>query len=151
MTTGKIIQVSEIEITYNPVLKPSEMTKISCSKDAAELFRSIWDKPVQLRESFYALYLNRSNKVLGYHLISLGGISGTVVDPKCVFQVALKALASGLIVAHNHPSGNTEPSSQDLAITKKLKEAGQLLDLNLLDHIILLPDGYVSLADEGLL
>ena len=78
-------------------------------------------------------------------------MSGTVVDVKIVFQVALKAHASGLIVAHNHPSGNTEPSSQDLAITKKLKEAGQLLDLNLLDHIILLPDGYVSLADEGLL
>ena len=106
---------------------------------------------MNLRESFYALYLNRANKVLGDHLISLGGVSGTVVDPKCVYQVALKAHASSLIVAHNHPSGNKEPSNADLEITRKLKEAGQLLDINLLDHIILLPEGYISMADEGML
>lgn len=145
------MKVSEIEITYNPIMKPSELVKISCSKDAADLFRKIWNKSIQLKESFYALYLNRGNKVLGYYLVSLGGVSGTVVDPKCVFQAALKANSSALIVAHNHPSGNREPSSQDLAITKKLKDAGQLLDLNFLDHIILLPEGYISLADEGIL
>jgi DNA repair protein RadC len=145
------MKVSEIEITYHPAIRASEMPKISCSKDAADLFRGIWGDSLNLRESFYALYLNRANKVLGYHLISLGGVSGTVVDPKCVYQVALKALASGLIVAHNHPSGNKEPSNADIEITRKLKEAGQLLDINLLDHIILLPEGYISMADEGIL
>ena len=145
------MKLSEIQIIDNPVIKPSEMKKISCSKDAAELFRRIWKTSIQHKESFYVLYLNRNNKVLGYHLVSIGGVSGTVVDPKCIFQVALKAHASCLIVAHNHPSGNTAPSSQDLTATKKLKEGGQLLDLQLLDHIILLPVGYVSLVEEGYL
>ena len=146
-----ISQVSEIEISYNPVIKPSEMVKVSCSKDAEKIFRSIWGNSLNYKESFYALYLNRANKVLGYLLISLGGISGTVVDVRCIYQAALKASCSGLILAHNHPSGNSEPSDSDIIITRKLKEAGALLDIRLLDHLILLPEGYTSLADEGLL
>lgn len=145
-----ISQVSEIEISYNPVIKPSEMAKVSCSIDAERIFRSIWSN-LNYKESFYALYLNRANKVLGYQLISLGGISGTVVDVRCIYQAALKASCSGLILAHNHPSGNNEPSDSDIKITKKLKEAGALLDIRLLDHLILLPEGYTSLADEGIL
>jgi DNA repair protein RadC len=89
--------------------------------------------------------------VLGYQLISLGGISGTVVDVRCIYQAALKASASSILLAHNHPSGNSEPSDADIKITKKLKDAGKLLDITLLDHLILLPEGYTSLADEGLL
>jgi len=146
-----IPKVSEIEISYKPVLKPSEMVKITCSKDAEKIFRSIWSQDISYRESFYALYLNRANKVLGYQLISLGGISGTVVDVRCIYQAALKASASSILLAHNHPSGNNEPSDADIKITRKLKEAGQLLDITLLDHLILLPEGYISLADEGLL
>ena len=145
-----ISQVSEIEISYNPVIKPSEMVKVSCSMDAERIFRSIWSN-LNYRESFYALYLNRANKVLGYQLISLGGISGTVVDVRCIYQAALKTLSSGLIISHNHPSGNSEPSDADIKITRKLKEAGALLDIRLLDHLILLPEGYTSLADEGIL
>ena len=145
-----ISQVSEIEISYNPVIKPSEMVKVSCSIDAERIFRNIWSN-LNYKESFYALYLNRANKVLGYLLISLGGISGTVVDVRCIYQAALKASCSGLILAHNHPSGNSEPSDSDIKITKKLKEAGALLDIRLLDHLILLPEGYTSLADEGIL
>jgi DNA repair protein RadC len=146
-----IPQVSEIEITYHPVIKPSQMPKISCSRDAEKIFRSIWGNDLNYRESFYALYLNRANKVLGYQLISIGGISGTVVDVRCIYQTALKASSSGIILAHNHPSGNREPSDGDIKITRKLKEAGQLLDIQLLDHLILLPEGYTSMADEGLL
>ena len=141
--------VSEIEITYNPIIKPSERVKITGAKEAAELFRSIWDKNLLIRESFYAMYLNRANKVLGFHLVSKGGVTGTVVDPKCVYQVALKANSTNVLVAHNHPSGNTEPSSADIAITRKLKEAGLMLDIQLLDHIILLPEGFISMANEG--
>ena len=103
------------------------------------------------KESFYALYLNRANKVLGYQLVSLGGISGTVVDVRCIYQAALKALAVNLIIAHNHPSGNNEPSDSDIKITQKLKEAGQLLDIQVIDHLILFQDGYTSMADEGML
>jgi len=152
MTNDIIIpQVSEIEITYKPVIKPSEMVKITCSSDAERIFRSIWGNDICYRESFYALYLNRANKVLGYQLISIGGISGIVVDVRCIFQVALKALAVNLIIAHNHPSGNNEVSDADIKITKKLKDAGKLLDITLQDHLILLPEGYTSMADEGLL
>jgi DNA repair protein RadC len=146
-----IPQVSEIEITYHPVIKPSQMPKISCSRDAEKIFRSIWGNDLNYRESFYALYLNRANKVLGYQLISIGGISGTVVDVRCIYQAALKASSSGIILAHNHPSGNREPSDGDIKITRKLKEAGQLLDIRLLDHLILMPEGYTSLADEGII
>ena len=151
MTNEIISKVSEIEISYKPVIKPSEMVKISCSKDAEEIFRSIWGNDISYRESFYALYLNRANKVLGYQLISIGGISGTVVDPKCIYQAALKASCSGIILAHNHPSGNGDASDADIKITKKLKEAGELLDITVLDHLILLPEGYTSMADEGIL
>jgi DNA repair protein RadC len=146
-----IPQVSEIEITYHPVIKPSQMAKVSCSRDAERILRSIWGNDINYRESFYALYLNRANKVLGYQLISLGGISGTVVDVRCIYQAALKALAVNLIIAHNHPSGNNEPSDSDIKITRKLREAGQLLDIQVIDHLILFQDGYTSMADEGVL
>ena len=146
-----IPQVSEIEITYHPVIKPSQMPKISCSRDAEKIFRSIWSNDLNYRESFYALYLNRANKVLGYQLISIGGISGTVVDVRCIYQAALKAFAVSLIICHNHPSGNKEPSDGDIKITRKLKEAGQLLYIQLLDHLILMPEGYTSMADDGML
>jgi DNA repair protein RadC len=146
-----IPQVSEIEITYHPVIKPSQMAKVSCSRDAERILRSIWGNDINYRESFYALYLNRANKVLGYQLISLGGISGTVVDVRCIYQAALKALAVNLIIAHNHPSGNNEPSDSDIKITRKLREAGQLLDIQVIDHLILFQDGYTSMADEGVI
>jgi DNA repair protein RadC len=94
--------------------------------------------------------LNRSNAVLGILSVSKGGISGTVTDVRLIFQGALKTNASGIIVAHNHPSGNALPSDSDKKITQKIKEAGNLLDIQLLDHIIILPvEGYYSFADEG--
>lgn len=94
--------------------------------------------------------MNRSNAVLGILSVSKGGISGTVTDVRLIFQGALKTNASGIIVAHNHPSGNALPSDSDKKITQKIKEAGNLLDIQLLDHIIILPvEGYYSFADEG--
>jgi DNA repair protein RadC len=150
MNENTILKVAEIEISYHPVIKPSERLKVTTSAEAEKVFRSIWELPIDLRESFYALYLDRGNKVLGYLLISIGGISGTVIDPKTVYQTALKANASGVIIAHYHPSGNPLPSDADKLITRKLKDAGQVLDINLLDHLILLPEGYTSLADEGI-
>jgi len=115
------------------------------------VFRSIWKQSLENKECFYVLLLNRSNKVLGYLLVSIGGVAGTVVDPKIVFQAALKANASSVILAHNHHSGNEKPSEADLQLTKKLKEAGQLLEISVLDHLILLSTGCFSFADEGLI
>jgi len=151
MKEDPIFRVSEIEISYSPAVKSSERITITSSADAERVFRRIWGQPIELRECFYALSLNRANKVLGYFLVSVGGITGTVVDPRCVYQAALKASAVGILLAHNHPSGNPTPSDADKMITKQLKEAGKLLDINLLDHLILMPEGYTSFADEGML
>ena len=97
------------------------------------------------------LCLNRANRVLGWAKINQGGLSGTVSDPKVIFQVALKSNACSLIIAHNHPSGNLRPSEADILLTRKLKEAGLMLDLPVLDHLIVSSEGFYSFADEGLL
>ena len=102
-------------------------------------------------EEFSVLVLNRANRVLGYARISQGGLSGTVADPKVIFQIALKSNSCSIIIAHNHPSGNTQPSEADIQLTRKLKDAGAVLDLPVLDHLILTSEGYYSFADEGLL
>lgn len=111
-----------------------------------------WDRDkLELLEQFRILLTNRANKVMGVVEISSGGISGTTADPKLIFATALKACASGIILAHNHPSGNLKPSQSDLDLTRKLKEAGKLLDIQVLDHLIITSEGYMSFADEGLM
>lgn len=145
-------KLAEIEVIYSTKVKPSDRLKVTTSSDAAEAFRSAWKQSMEHKESFYAIYLNRNNRVLGIHKISEGGLSGTLIDVRCIFQVALKANACSVIVAHNHPSGNEIPSEADKTITQKIKEAGLTLDIPLLDHLILLPgDGYASFADDGLI
>lgn len=102
-------------------------------------------------EEFWILLLSRNLKVIGRELISKGGLSGTVADPKIIFHVALQHQASSIILAHNHPSGNKKPSQQDIDLTKKLCTAGKMLDINVFDHIIITDEGYYSFADEGVL
>ena len=144
-------KVSEIEITYKNAVKPSDRPKISCSKDAFELLKNCWSDKIEYVEEFYVLLLNKANKVLGVSKISEGGTSGCLVDPKRIFQTALKSNASGIILSHNHPSGNLIPSDADCKITRKVKEIGMLLEIAVLDHIIISADGYYSFADEGTL
>lgn len=151
MNEQKIMQLAEIKISYSNKVKLSEMEKVTTSSDAEKIFRRIWRQSIELKECFYAMYLNRNNKVLGAMLISEGGISGTVVDARNIFQAALKANSSSIIVAHNHPSGNTDPSESDKQITNKIKEAGRILEIPLLDHLILVSEGYMSFADEGII
>lgn len=141
--------LAEINITYHNKQKYSDMRKVTCSSDADEVLRSIWSDQIEYREEFVILCLNRANKVLGYSKVSSGGTTGTVADPKIIFQIALKSNASSIILAHNHPSGNTLPSENDKKLTSQLKEAGSLLDIPVLDHIIISSDSYRSLADEG--
>lgn len=102
-------------------------------------------------EEFWVLLLNRSNMVLKKELISSGGVSGTIADPKIIFKKALDELASSLILMHNHPSGNLSPSQQDIQLTKKMVESGKILDIPVLDHIIFTDENYYSFADEGLI
>jgi DNA repair protein RadC len=143
--------VAEIEIHYKTKVKPSERKKISQSSDCAEIFMKIFDyNTIEYREYFYAMYLNRANKILAVMQISAGGISGTVADGKMIFQGALKLNATCIVVCHNHPSGNLLPSEADIKLTQKLKEGARVLDMQLLDSLIINSEGkYTSLADEG--
>jgi DNA repair protein RadC len=102
-------------------------------------------------EEFWVLLLNRAHHVVKKKRISEGGVSGTVADPKIIFKMALEELASGIIVAHNHPSGNMTASQSDIDLTRKLKEAGKFLEIQLLDHLIICGQRYISFADEGML
>jgi len=146
------LHVAEVKITYMTKVKPSERLTVKCSRDAQRIFFDSWDQStIEHKETFKMLLLNRANKVLGISTISEGGLSGTVTDVRIIFQYAIKSNASGIIIAHNHPSGNTNPSESDLKITMKIKNAGGLLDIQLLDHIILTPEMelFRSFADEG--
>ena len=123
--------------------------KIESSKDVYELFHGVLeDLP---HEEFWVLLLNRANKIIAKRMISRGGISGTVADPKLIYSAALDTKASALILVHNHPSGNLNPSDADKALTRKLKSAGEFLDLPVLDHLIVTGSGFFSFADEGLI
>ncbi|WP_247232102.1 RadC family protein [Telluribacter sp. SYSU D00476] len=123
--------------------------RITSSNDAYEEMKPyLLDKP---HEEFWILLLNRANEVLRPVLISTGGVAGTVADPKLIFKHALEHLASSMILFHNHPSGNLTPSQADKDLTRKLKEAGRVLDLPVLDHLIFTDSSYYSFADEGLL
>ena len=123
--------------------------KIKTSRDAYEIFRSIMgDRPY---EEFWIILLNRANKVLKKCNISEGGISGTVVDPKKIFKISLDNHASSIILGHNHPSGVVTPSEADCKITKKIKDAGVMLEVTVLDHLIIGDDSYYSFADDGAL
>lgn len=140
--------IQEIKVSYTSGNR--DKIKITNSKDSYELLLSCWSqKTIELQEEFKVLLLNRNNQVLGIYPLSKGGVSGTVVDAKLVFSVALKCNASSIIIAHNHPSGNLKPSEADTRLTQKLKEAGNYLDVKVLDHIILSREGYYSFADES--
>ena len=126
-----------------------DFPQIKCSKDVADIFQPLLsDLP---HEEFWILFLNRSNKVINRMKLSQGGISGTVTDVRIVMKKAIEYLASGIIVCHNHPSGNLNPSESDSKITQKIKEAGNLMDIPLLDHLIISDKDYYSFADNGLL
>ncbi len=141
------MEIAEVQVSYNTTHK--EHLKIKDSNSTYELLLSCWNKnTIELQEEFKVLLLNRNNQVLGIYSLSKGGVSGTIVDSKLLFSVALKANASGIILSHNHPSGNTNPSEVDKAITNKTKEASKLLDIQLLDHLVITKDSYYSFADN---
>jgi len=144
-------QIAEVELIYKTKIKASERPLVKTSKEAADLLKQIWNEnKIDFVEQFKVLFLNRANKVLGIFEVSSGGVTGTVADPKLVFVAALKANACSIIISHNHPSGNLTPSQPDEQLTQKIKQAGQLLDIKLIDHIIVSSEGYYSFADEGL-
>ncbi len=145
-------KVSEVELIYKSKVKASERPRIRDSREAYTILMFHWDlDKIELLEEFKVIFLNQANKVLGIFNVSSGGITGTVADPRLIFSAALKASACNIMLAHSHPSGNLKPSRADEELTLKLKNAGQFLDIRVLDHLIVTRDQYFSFADEGLI
>jgi DNA repair protein RadC len=147
-----IAQVAEVQLSYKSKVSAKDRPMVRNSQDTYDILMQIWDQDtLELAESFKVLFLNRANRVMGVYSLSHGGMTGTVADPKLVFIAALKAAACNIILAHNHPSGNLTPSSADISLTEKMVQAGKFLDINVLDHLIVTADGYLSFADDGLM
>jgi len=146
------IHFPQIEVSYHPNHESLEHSQLSHSRDVYELCLSIWDQDtISLYEEVKAIYLNRENRVIGYRNIALGTATQAVVNIKLLVYVALACNASGVIVAHNHPSGNMKPSQQDIRLTQQIREATTYFNLQLLDHLIISPHKYFSFADDGMM
>jgi DNA repair protein RadC len=145
-------KIPEIKLKYISEGTLFSTDKISSAKDAEQILRLIYDKDeIDLQEQSVVLYLNRANKVIGYYRHSKGGVSQTVMDTRLILAAAIKGLASGIILCHNHPSGSLLPSEADISITASISRAAKDMDIRLLDHIILTSDGYYSFEVQGML
>jgi DNA repair protein RadC len=144
------MEVAEIKVFYSS--NNLERIKVTNSQILYSLVLKQWNLDIiEYQEEVKIVLLNRAQIVLGIYELSKGGVSGTVVDIKIILGIALKCNASSIVLAHNHPSGNLQPSEPDKSITQKLKEASKMLDLNLLDHLIITKEGYYSFSDNGIL
>jgi DNA repair protein RadC len=145
-------KAAEIELSYKTKLPASQRPLLDSSISAFELFRNHWDdNKMEFMEQFKVALVNRASRVLGIYEVSTGGTNGTVVDPRLIFVAALKANACGILLCHNHASGNLQPSLADKQLTAKVAEAWRFLNLQVLDHLIITREGFYSFAEEGLL
>lgn len=145
-------QAAELELVYKTKVKPSQRPQISSSGDIYRLFRRTWnEEKIEMVEEFKVAYLNRANRVLGVMIVSTGGITGCVADPRIILAGAVKINAVNIVLCHNHPSGSTRPSRADEQMTAKIKEAARFLDMDVMDHVIITDEEYYSFADEGLI
>lgn len=142
----------KISVSFDKNLKKSELIKITSANDAYQIFKRVFNADTfDWCEEVVMLCVNNSSKVVGFYKVSSGGMTGTVIDVRMIFTTALQCLATGIIIAHNHPSGTLQPSEADINITKKLKEAGQFLDIKVMDHLIITDENFYSFANEGIL
>lgn len=152
ITVRDLIPEIKISLTMSHNVKKSQLLKVGSSQDCADILRKLYClQTFDFLEEFMILCLNQANKVVGFYPVSKGGITGTVADPRVILTAALNCAATSLVLSHNHPSGNLQPSNADKEITQKIKHAASYLDIRLLDHIILNDEGYFSFADEGLM
>ncbi|MBW8244263.1 JAB domain-containing protein [Muricauda oceani] len=147
------MKVNEIKVSYKQRIPSRQWPKISGSQDTAALLYERWDQDtIALYETFKVAILNNGNRVKAIIELSHGGMTGAIVDVRLLFGIVLKVAGTGIILSHNHPSATLTPSQADRQITEKIRKAGAILDIRLLDHIILAPDGsHYSFADEGIL
>ena len=148
---SEMFKVNVVSLHYKQKYDTTEYPIINNSRIAADILYESWDKDtIALEEQLKVLYLNHRNQVIGLYTVSVGGLTGTVVCNKKILACGLKIVASGMIIAHNHPSGSKMLSEQDRKITKSLQECGKIMNINVLDHIIVLPNGdYTSFADNN--
>lgn len=128
---------------------PNPLTKITCPQDLFEQFKFLFHNEV--KEKFVVFWLNSQNKVIGFEVISEGNLDSSIVHPREVFRGAIVATCRNIIIAHNHPSGNLEPSNEDISITKKLVESGKIIEINVFDHIIFTNEGFTSFVEKRLI
>lgn len=144
------MQIAEVQVSFKPRIKAKERTTIKNSKDAYQTFLDKWDRGlVDYQEEFKVMLLNSANKVLGIFDLSKGAMDSVQVDLKILFATVLRASATKIILAHNHPSGTLKPSTSDRELTRKAVKIGQLLDIEVCDHLIMTAEGYYSFADDG--
>ena len=152
LNDSKLFQVCEIELVYNNVVKSSQRPKISCAEDARDVLMQNWNmKRIDFVEEFKIVLLNQGSRVLGITTISTGGLTSTTADVRLIFAAALKGSATGIILAHNHPSGQLKASQADKIITSQMVEAGKILNIEVVDHLIVTSEGFLSFSKEGLL
>lgn len=145
-------KVAEVELVYKTKVKGSERPLIKTPKDSYDILRQVWNQnKMDFQEEFKVLLLNRANRVMGVYEVSMGGMTGTVADPRLILAAAIKSLSVSVILCHNHPSGSLKPSRADEELTQKIKEAARYHDIKVLDHVIITSEGYYSFADEGLI
>lgn len=145
-------KLAELKVAYRSRTKVQERRTLRNSTDAADYLRAIWNaNTLELVEEFVMICLNGSGEAIGWVKVSSGGMNATQVDSRLVFAIALQTACTAIVVAHNHPGGKTDPSPQDKEITQRLKEAGRLLGIAVLDHIIISRDSAFSFAENGLL
>jgi DNA repair protein RadC len=143
------MKVNEVKITY----KKTSLGKVSNSNDVYQYLKNIPElkKKMSYQECFITVYLDNSHNILCHQIISMGSISATIVDLRLIFSTALKTLSNNIVVCHNHPSSNLKVSNQDRDLTTKVKNAGSLFEINVIDHIIVTENSYLSFMDEGIL
>lgn len=143
-------KVTEVELVYRNKVKFADRQQITSSFDAYQVLAQTWDDgKMELQEHFKILLMDRKNHVLGVSHLASGGVTACMVDLRLAFATALKARATGLILAHNHPSGNMTFSEADKDLTGKFIEGGKILDISILDHLVLTNEGYLSMSDNG--
>lgn len=150
MTKASLLKIEEIEIFYKNNIPKAERMQVKSSINAYDVLKMVMQNVIEYKEFFYIILLNNSNDVLGVSKISEGGITGTMVDVRLIFQNALKSHATSMILGHNHPSGTLKPSEADKVITRKIKKAGEIMDIKVLDHLIITENSYFSFTDENI-
>ena len=139
------------EFTLKRKKSKLEKVKITGARQASDYMRNLFGDSLDIFESFFAIFLNQANETIGYAKIAQGGIASTVVDVRLIANFSISSLAVSVIVAHNHPSGNTNFSNADISISKRIKESLKILEVQLLDSLVITETNYNSMADAGLL